>query len=103
MTLQIRSLEEYRSVYERSVRDPEGFWAEQAAAFRWRRPWQRVLEWNFREPRVKWFVGGRLNITENCLDRHLEVRPDQVALLWEPNDPQRRPRRITYRQLYGLV
>ncbi len=103
MTLQIRSLEEYRSVYERSVRDPEGFWAEQAAAFRWIRPWQRVLEWNFREPRVKWFVGGRLNITENCLDRHLEVRPDQVALLWEPNDPQRRPRRITYRRLYALV
>ncbi len=103
MTLQIRTLDEYRAVYERSVRDPEGFWAEQAATFRWHKPWRRVLEWNFREPRVKWFIGGRLNITENCLDRHLETRPDQVALLWEPNDPKRKVRRITYRQLYGLV
>ncbi len=103
MTLQIKTLEEYRLAYERSIRDPEGFWAEQAATFRWRRPWRRVLKWNFREPRVAWFVGGRLNITENCLDRHLETRPDQVALLWEPNDPARRPRRITYKQLYGLV
>ncbi len=103
MTLQIRTFDEYQTAYERSVRDPEGFWAEQAATFRWHKPWRQVLEWNFREPRVKWFIGGKLNITENCLDRHLETRPDQVALLWEPNDPKRKPRRITYRQLYGLV
>ncbi len=103
MTLQIRTFEEYQTAYERSVRDPEGFWAEQAATFRWRKPWRQVLKWNFREPNIAWFIGGRLNITENCLDRHLESRPDQVAILWEPNDPARKPRRITYRQLYGSV
>ena len=103
MTLQIKSLDEYRTEYARSIADPEGFWAEQAATFRWRKPWRQVLKWNFREPNVKWFLGGRLNITENCLDRHLETRPNQVAILWEPNDPRRKPRKITYKQLHGLV
>ncbi|MBK6931423.1 MAG: acetate--CoA ligase [Saprospirales bacterium] len=103
MTLQIRSFEAYQRVYARSVADPEGFWAEQAHTFQWRKPWRQVLKWNFREPRVKWFVGGRLNITENCLDRHLEKRGRQTALIWEPNDPSRKARKITYRQLHGLV
>ncbi len=103
MTLQIKTLDEYREAYDRSVSDPEGFWAEQAASFRWTKPWKQVLKWNFREPRVKWFVGGRLNITENCLDRHLETRPNQTAILWEPNDPKQKARKITYRQLYRQV
>ncbi|MDX2135635.1 MAG: acetate--CoA ligase [Saprospiraceae bacterium] len=103
MTLQIKTLDEYRAAYDRSVSDPEGFWAEQAASFRWTKPWKQVLKWNFREPRVKWFVGGRLNITENCLDRHLETRPNQTAILWEPNDPKQKARKITYRQLYQQV
>jgi len=87
MTLQIKTIEEYQSAYARSVEDPEGFWAEQAETFHWRKPWDEVLHWDFKGPDVKWFVGGKLNITENCLDRHLETRGDQTAIIWEPNDP----------------
>ncbi len=101
--MQIKSFDEYQSVYAKSVADPEGFWAEQARTFQWKKPWRQVLKWNFREPRVKWFVGGRLNITENCLDRHLATRGKQVALIWEPNAPKRKARKITYKQLHGLV
>lgn len=103
MTLQIKNLDEYREVYARSVADPEGFWAEQAATFQWQKPWKRTLKWNFREPNVKWFDGGRVNITENCLDRHLAERGSQTAFIWEPNDPKRKARKITYKQLHGLV
>ncbi|MCC7504716.1 MAG: AMP-binding protein, partial [Saprospiraceae bacterium] len=103
MSLQIKTLDEYRQVYNRSVTDPEGFWAEQAAEFQWKKPWKQVLKWNFREPRIKWFLGGKLNITENCLDRHLEKRGKQVALIWEPNDPSKKARKITYKQLYAQV
>ncbi|MBK8967485.1 MAG: acetate--CoA ligase [Lewinellaceae bacterium] len=103
MTAKISSFEDYQREYAHSVTDPEGFWAEQAKRFQWQKPWRRVLKWNFRTPDVKWFVGGRLNITENCLDRHLESRGNQTALIWEPNDPGRRARKITYKQLYGLV
>ncbi|NRA50375.1 MAG: acetyl-coenzyme A synthetase, partial [Phaeodactylibacter sp.] len=86
MTQQIKSFDEYKAEYKRSVEDPEGFWAEQASTFTWRKQWDKVLDWNFTEPNVNWFVGGKLNITENCLDRHLETRGDQVAILFEPND-----------------
>ena len=103
MSLHIKTLDEYRQTYARSVADPEGFWAEQAADFQWKKPWKRVLKWNFREPNVKWFLGGKLNITENCLDRHLEKRGSQTALIWEPNDPKRKAKKFTYRQLYALV
>lgn len=103
MTLQIRSLEQYHREYARSVQDPEGFWAEQAATFTWQKPWRKTLRWNFREPRVKWFVGGRLNITENCLDRHLATRGNQTALIWEPNAPSQKVRKFTYKQLYERV
>lgn len=101
--LQIKSFEQYEAEYARSVADPEGFWADQARSFLWRKPWRQVLKWNFREPNVKWFVGGRLNITENCLDRHLPGRAKQIALIWEPNNPKQKPRKITYKQLYGQV
>ncbi len=103
MSLHIKTLDEYRQTYARSVADPEGFWAEQAADFQWKKPWKRVLKWNFREPNVKWFLGGKLNITENCLDRHLEKRGSQTALIWEPNDPKRKAKKFTYKQLYALV
>jgi acetyl-CoA synthetase len=72
MTLQIKTIEEYQKAYEKSVADPEGFWAEQASTFSWKKKWDKVLEWDFQKPDVKWFIGGKLNITENCLDRHLE-------------------------------
>ncbi len=100
---QIKSLEEYHQAYKESVSDPEGFWAKIASQFFWRKPWDKVLEWNFKEPNVKWFLGGRLNITENCLDRHLEARGDQAALVWESNNPAEQNRTLTYRQLHAKV
>jgi acetyl-CoA synthetase len=103
MATPINSLAAYEEAYARSVADPEGFWAHEAAAYTWRRPWDKVLEWDFDGPDVKWFLGGRLNITENCLDRHLATRPDQVAILWEPNDPAEQGRTLTYRELHDEV
>lgn len=103
MTLQIKTLEQYHEVYNRSVSDPEGFWAEQAATFQWKKPWKKVLKWNFQKADTKWFLGGKLNITENCLDRHLATRGKQTALIWEPNDPKVKARKITYKQLYQQV
>ncbi len=103
MTLQIKTLQEYNAVYQNSIEDPEGFWAAQAKTFNWRKKWDKVLEWNFREPNVKWFLGGKLNITENCLDRHLESRGDQVAILWEPNDSTAPAKKYTYKELHAEV
>lgn len=100
---QIKSLEEYHKAYQKSVSDPEGFWSEIAATFSWHKPWEKVLEWNFKEPKVQWFIGGKLNITENCLDRHLATRGDQPAIIWEPNDPQEHHRVLTYKQLHAKV
>ena len=99
----ITSIEEYQKEYTRSVENPEAFWAEQAEQYTWHKKWDRVLEWNFEEPDVKWFVGGKLNITENCLDRHLKERGDQTAILWEPNDPNEAARKISYKELYSDV
>lgn len=96
---QIRSYEEYQNQYRQSIEYPEIFWEKVAADFLWRRRWNKVLSWNFREPRIEWFEGARLNITENCLDRHLETLGDKAAIIWEPNDPKEASRTITYRQL----
>src|SRR5690554_3703139 len=98
MNFQISSFEEYQQVYQRSVEDPEGFWSEVAGHFNWRKTWDKTLEWNFTEPNVKWFINGKLNITENCLDRHLAQRGNKLALIWEPNDPKERSLRYTYRE-----
>jgi len=100
---QIKSEEEYRAAYERSVDDPEGFWAGVAEHFTWQRRWDKVLEWNFTEPSIKWFIGGKLNITENCLDRHLETRGVEPAIIWESNDPEEHHRILTYRDLHFKV
>ena len=103
MTLQVKSLAEYKDAYQKSVNDPEGFWAEQAETFQWKKKWDKTLDWNFKEPNVKWFVGGTLNITENCLDRHLADRGDQVAILFEPNDPSQANVSYTYKELHAAV
>ncbi|QHS61829.1 acetate--CoA ligase [Chitinophaga agri] len=100
---QIKSLEDYQQQYQQSVIDPEGFWANVADHFYWRRKWDKVLDWNFKDPDVKWFTGGKLNITENCLDRHLGTLGNTPAIIWEPNDPEERHRVITYRDLYNKV
>jgi len=103
MTLQVKTLAEYQDAYQKSVNDPEGFWAEQASTFQWKKKWDKTLEWNFKDPDVKWFVGGKLNITENCLDRHLAERGDQVAILFEHNDPTTPNTSYTYRELHAAV
>lgn len=103
MIQKINSLEEYRQQYKRSVQDPEGFWNEKAETFHWKKKWNRTLEWEFETPSVKWFLGGKLNITENCLDRHLETRGDQVAILFEPNNPNEAAEKITYKELHSRV
>ncbi|MBL7861632.1 MAG: acetate--CoA ligase [Cyclobacteriaceae bacterium] len=99
----ITSPSEYQQVYQESVQQPEKFWADVASDFVWRKKWDKVLEWDFHKPEVKWFIGGKMNITENCIDRHLPVRANQTALIWEPNDPQEEYRSITYQELYDQV
>lgn len=100
----IKNLEEYFHVYRKSVRYPETFWEEIAEEhFLWRRRWDSVLSWNFTKPEVKWFEGGQLNITENCLDRHLHIRGNKTAIIFEPNDPKEEAQHITYRELHERV
>lgn len=99
----ITSFEHYQQEYKRSVDTPELFWAEQAESFSWNKKWDKVLEWNFDEPNVKWFIGGKLNITENCIDRHLDKRGEQTAILWEANDPKAASRKLTYKELHTEV
>lgn len=100
---QITSRDQYEKDYRRSVEDPEGFWSSVAGHFTWKRKWDKVLEWNFKEPRVKWFQGAKVNITENCLDRHLEKLGNTPAIIWEPNDPEEHHRVLTYKELYFKV
>ncbi|MDN5285723.1 MAG: acs [Mucilaginibacter sp.] len=101
--MKITSFDEYKQVYKQSVEQPEQFWAGIADNFYWHKKWDKVLDWNFKEPKVKWFQGAKLNITENCLDRHLETLGDKPAIIWEPNDPQENHRILTYRQLHDKV
>ncbi len=96
-------MEEYTKVYNFSIEQPEDFWAGVAENFQWKKKWDKVLEWDFTTPSVKWFQGGQLNITENCLDRHLAERGDTVAMIWEPNDPADASVSITYKSLHEHV
>ncbi|WP_411767449.1 acetate--CoA ligase [Winogradskyella sp. A3E31] len=100
----IKQFEEYFQVYRKSVRNPEQFWEEIAEEhFMWQKRWDSVLEWDFTKPEVKWFKGGKLNITENCIDRHLPTRGDKTAILFEPNNPTEDAEHITYHQLHQRV
>jgi len=93
----------YQAMYQQSVDDPERFWAEQAKKFLdWSAPWTRVSNWNFRDPNVRWFEGAKLNVSANCLDRHLATRGNQVAIIWEGDDPSV-SKKITYRELHTAV
>lgn len=100
---QISSIEQYHRDYKKSVDDPEGFWSDIASQFLWRKKWDTVLTWNFKEPDIKWFAGGKLNITENCLDRHIAELGDSPAIIWEPNNPQEHTRTLTYSELLFKV
>jgi acetyl-CoA synthetase len=99
----IQSKEAYSSTYKKSIEDPEGFWADVAADFQWKKKWDKVLEWDFYKAEVKWFLGGQLNITENCLDRHLPHKANQTAIIWESNDPHEPSQYITYQELFDQV
>jgi acetyl-CoA synthetase len=101
--LNISSIESYQKYYQKSIEGPEDFWDEIASGFFWQKKWDKTLDWNFNQPDVKWFIGGKLNITENCLDRHLADRPDQIAIIWEPNNPGDKVRIFTYRELHQEV
>ena len=101
--LQINNIEDYHQAYKRSVDHPEEFWAEQATSFLWMKPWNEVLQWDFHNAHTKWFIDGKLNITVNCLDRHLKSKGDQTALIWEPNEPGNELRKFTYRELHDEV
>lgn len=103
MNLRIPSFEAYQADYQKSTDNPEAFWSEIAKTFQWQKPWKNTLNWNFSEPKVKWFEGGSLNITENMLDRHLEERGDQIAFYWEPNEPEETAKTLTYKELYHEV
>jgi len=100
---QIKSLEQYRQDWKESIENPEAFWGNIGQHFQWKKPWESVLEWNFKEPSVKWFNGAQLNITENCIDRHLKDKANQPAIIWEPNDPNDHHRMLTYAQLHLKV
>jgi acetyl-CoA synthetase len=100
---QITSYEQYKQAYKKSVDDPEGFWSDIAGHFYWRKRWDKLLEWDFKDYNVKWFQGGKLNITENCLDRHLGMLGNKPAIIWEPNDPEEHHRILTYRELHTKV
>ena len=100
----IKQFEEYFQVYRKSVNNPEQFWEEIAEEhFVWRKKWTNVLSWDFKKPEVKWFENAKLNITENCLDRHLPTRGDKTAILFEPNDPNEEAEHITYKELHERV
>jgi len=100
---QISNLEEYHQAYQKSIKQPEQFWEEIAQNFTWKKKWDSVSEWNFKDPKIEWFKGAQLNITENCLDRHLNKFGDHAAIIWEPNNPNEQNRVLTYNDLYKQV
>ncbi len=103
MNKNINSFEEYKIEYEKSIKNPEEFWEELANNFTWKKKWGKVLSWDFSKPEIKWFEGGKLNIIENCLDRHLETRGEQTAIKWIANNPNEQSRSLSYKELHAEV
>ena len=101
--MKINNLEEYKTAYKKSVDAPQEFWTEIANEFSWQKKWDTILDWNFKEPNVKWFINGKLNITENCIDRHLKTNANKTAFIWEPNELNQASRIITYQELSDEV
>tara|TARA_A100001234_G_scaffold220658_1_gene234160 strand:- start:320 stop:2200 length:1881 start_codon:yes stop_codon:yes gene_type:complete len=99
----IKSLSEFKQAKVQAEENPGGFWSEVAREFHWKSPWKQTLDYDFSIPEVKWFTGGKLNITENCLDRHLATQPNKTAILFEPNDPTGEVQRLTYKELHTRV
>lgn len=103
MANSIANFESYQKIYLESTEQPEKFWESIAQDFQWRKKWDKVLEYDFHKPEVKWFQGARLNITENCLDRHIADKANQTALVWEPNNPKDESKKFTYKELLDHV
>ncbi len=101
--MKIHTLSGYFHEYQKSVLHPGVFWERIAEEFHWKKRWDKALEWDFEKPSVQWFVNGKLNITENMLDRHLYTKGDRTAIIWEPNDPDENGKKLTYRELYHEV
>ena len=99
----INSLSEFKSTSVKAKENPDKFWSKIASEFQWKSPWKQTLDYDFSKPEVKWFVGGKINITENCLDRHLATQPNKTAILFEPNDPTETAQHITYKELHSRV
>jgi len=103
MNENINSLKQYKIEYAKSIENPEAFWEEKAEQFTWHKKWENVLSWDFNIPKVSWFEGGKLNITENCLDRHLERKGEQTAIKWIANNPDEQNRCLSYKELHTEV
>ncbi|MDO9000558.1 MAG: acetate--CoA ligase [Bacteroidota bacterium] len=99
----ISTFEEYNATYKKSVDKPEDFWSEIASEFYWQKKWDKVLDWNFDEPNIKWFINGKFNITENAIDRHLPEKANKTAFIWEANSIDANHRVITYQNLHDEV
>lgn len=99
----INSYKKYQEAYQKSIENPSKFWGEIAQHFLWNQKWNSVLEYDWTKPETKWFVGGKLNITENCLDRHVANRPNQTAIIWEPNNPKEKAQHVSYKELHSKV
>ena len=97
------NLEEYNKLYKYSVDNPEQFWSDVADSFIWKKKWSKVLEYDFSKPKFEWFVDGKLNITQNCLDRHVENTPEKTAIIFEPNNPEDKTLHISYKELHSKV
>ena len=100
---EIFTLEEYNTARENSFENPETFWDDIASNYQWQKRWSKTLNWNFKEPKITWYHEGKLNITENCLDRHLKNNGETIALIWEPNNPEESEIRMTYSELHLAV
>ncbi len=103
MSIKIQTLSGYLHEYQKSVLEPEAFWSRVAETFHWKKQWNNVVDWNFEEPKISWFTNGKLNITENILDRYLYTHGNRAAIIWEPNDPSETSRTLTYKELYEQV
>jgi acetyl-CoA synthetase len=103
MNFKISSLKEYKYTYKKSVENPSEFWNDIAEHFFWRKKWSKVVEYDWSKPEAKWFIDGKLNITENCLDRHLETKGNQTAIIWEPNNPNEKALDVSYKELHSKV
>lgn len=103
MELKVKDFDDYQKTYEHSVNNPEEFWEGIAETFFWKKKWTNVLSWDFKKPDIKWFENGKLNISENCLDRHIYKNGDKPAIIWEPNDPSEAARILSYKQLLEKV